>query len=544
MRDFDKPIGRVWRRLRIQRFLTAVVWCWGATLAVAAIVVGVEKLGYKVPGEAWLPFAIAGGVGAGVALLIAAFTGPSRVDAAIAIDRAFGLHERLATALTLPADLSETPAGQALLADARRHVNDLDIGSKFGIKAPRRAWLPLIPGLIAAGLLFAPESAQKRAQAVGLDTAEKQVLVEKTKALGKAMAERRKDPDAKLTAETEKLLAQIEKAADELSKTPPDSKDKAMVKLNKLTDAVQERKKQLADADAVNRQIQQMKQMSTDGPAEELAKSLAKGDFDKAAKELQQLKDKLTSGKLSDSDKKKLQEQVSEMKKQLEKLANLDERKKQLDEAKKNGALSAKQYEQEMAKLDQQSKNLQQMKNLAKALSQCENGMKQGDLKKAADALGMSQQEMQSLAKQMQELQTLDEAMANLQDAKNGMNGEGENMVGDRLDGTNGLGMGNGRNRGNGNGMGRGRGQGDRPEAAEDTASYNTKVKQQITKGKAIFEGFAPPKGVTKGESLIEVQETMEAANVAAEDAMTNQKIPNSIRKHIKGYFDQIKEGR
>ena len=74
------------------------------------MVLGVEKLGQvPVPGAAWWPFAIGGGLSLVVAALIAAFTGPDRTEAAVALDRAFGLNERLSTALTLPEDVRFRP---------------------------------------------------------------------------------------------------------------------------------------------------------------------------------------------------------------------------------------------------------------------------------------------------------------------------------------------------------------------------------------------------------------------------------------------------
>ena len=51
MREFDKPIGRVWRRLRFQRFLGSLVWCWGVSLLATAGVIAVEKFArWPVPG--------------------------------------------------------------------------------------------------------------------------------------------------------------------------------------------------------------------------------------------------------------------------------------------------------------------------------------------------------------------------------------------------------------------------------------------------------------------------------------------------------------
>jgi len=125
--------------------------------------------------------------------------------------------------------------------------------------------------------------------------------------------------------ETEKLLAEIEKAADKLSKSPPAEKDKALVELNKLTDALKDRQKQLGSTAAINKQLQQLKEMSSQGPADDFAKDLAKGDFAKAAEDVKKLQEKLAAGKMTEAEKKALQDQMAEMKQQLEKLANMED---------------------------------------------------------------------------------------------------------------------------------------------------------------------------------------------------------------------------
>jgi hypothetical protein len=546
VRELETPIKRAWRRMRVQRFLTALVWCWGATLAVAALAIAVEKfLNRPLPGQDWWPLAIAAGIGLVVAAAIALATGPSRVDAAVAIDHAFHLDERLSTALTLPEALRETPAGHALLVDAIRHVADLDIGSRFGLCLPRLAWVPLIPAALAVGLLFVPEWAQRSvlANQKGVQDLDQEAVAQQAKALNKRIGETRKDLDATKFAEAEKLLAEIQKAADRLAKAPPAEKDKALVELNKLTDALKDRQKQLGTAEQIGRQLKQLQQMATDGPADDFAKAMMQGDFQKAADGLKQLREKMAAGKMTEAEKTALQKQMGQMKQQLEKLANLDQRKKQLDEAKKNGALSPQQYEQQMAKLNEQARDLQKLQQLSQKLGQAEQALAKGDMQKAAETLGMSQQQLQQMAQDLRELETLDGALADLQDAKNGMTGgDGLNQLGDDLNNT--LGMGQNQNGRPGQGLGRGRGQGERPEAADKTASYKTKTKPQYTRGKAILEGFGPYGQQNKGDSLIEAQGTVEAAGGVAADALSNQKVPNNVKKHVAGYFDEIRKGR
>ena len=186
----------------------------------------------------------------------------------------------------------------------------------------------------------------------------------------------------------------------------------------------------------------------------------------KAAKELKKLQEKLASGKMTEAEKKALKEQLGEMAKQLEKLANLDERKKQLEEARKNGGLTQGAVRAGDGQARRAGQEPPEAPADGRASSrQAQKHMEKGDMKKAAEALGMTQEQLAEMAKNLQELEALDGAMADLQDAKNGMTGDGMNQLGEALDGL-------GRMDGNRTATartacGRGRGQGDRPEAPD-----------------------------------------------------------------------------
>lgn len=541
MRELQRPIGRVWRRLRFQRFLSALMWSWAAGLVVVAVVLAVEKLTSRtIPGPGWAPFVVAFDFAVLVAAAVAIFRGPSRVDAAVAIDRAFRLNERLSTALTLPPGLAETPAGQALLLDAVRHVAEIDVRSAFGLHVPRRAWVPLIPAAVSVAILFAPNVTQLRAQAKPADRVDRKLVEAQTKALGKKIASQRQEIEKTKFPEADKLLAQIEKVADDLAKAPPAKKDKALVEMNRLTDALKERQKQLGSPEQLSRQLAQLKAMSNQGPADQFAKEVAKGDFLKAANEVKKLQEKLKSGKLTDAEKKTLKDQLGEMSKNLQKLASLDQRKKQLEEAKKNGGLTPEQFKQEMAKLEDQARSLQKLAQMAQKLGEAQDALEKGDMKKAAQSLGTTEKQLAEMARNLQELEALDGALADLQEAKNGMAADGMNAIGESLDS-----MGMGRNRRGGqNGFQRGQGQGDRPEAPDKTSEYTTKVRPQIGKGKAVVDGTAPSNSPLKGQSVIDIQGEIAASAGNAADALTNQKVPRNIEKHVRGYFDQINKGK
>jgi hypothetical protein len=543
MRELEKPVARVYRRLRYQRFLAALVWSWAIGLAIVAGVIGGEKLLNRfLPAPDWVPFAVAGGLGLLAAGVVAMVSGPSRMDAAVAIDRVFHLNERLSSALTLPEDLRESPAGRALIADAIRKVTDLDVAAEFGLRMPHRAWVVLIPAAASLLMLFAPAIVPTKVQAKNTDPTDSKAISKQAQALSKKIASQRQAIDKEKFPEADKLLASIQKKSDELAKAPPSAKDKLMVELNALTDALKERQKQIGSPEQVNRQLQHLKEMGSQGPADEFAKELARGEFQKAAKELQKLQEKMQSGKMTEAEKKALKEQIGEMAKKLNELANLEQRKKQLEEARKNGGLSQKQFEREMEKLNEQAKGLKQLQQLAGKLGKAQEAMEKGDMKQAAAQLGMSQEQLAEMAKQLDEMQALDGAMAELQDAKNGANMDGMNQLGDDL---NALGrsmrnrMGNGQNASN-----RGRGQGDRPEAPDDTATYQAKVPNQIGKGKAVLQGFTTPGKTVKGDVKIDVQAELEAASGNYADALSNQKIPKNVEKHIRSYYDQLNKGR
>lgn len=550
MRELEAPIGRAWRRMRLQRFLTVLVWSLLATLSLAAVAIAVDRFSaVRLPGAWWLPLAVGSGLAVLAAALIAAFSGPSWMDAAVAIDRAFGLNERLSTALTLPADLRETAAGRALTQDAIQHVEALDIASRFGLARPRLAWIPVVPALLAAGFAALPEDLLSRAAAAATGTKPPQVTKKADpKAVKQAMIAASKKLEAKKKAldgvqatETARLVAELQKAVEDLAKSPPADKQQAMVQLNKLADAVKERQKQLGSAEEMSRQLEQLKDLGRGGPADSFAKELAKGEYQKAAEQLKQLSDKLAKGELSEAQKQQLQQQLGDMKKQLEQMANQQQRREQLEEALKQGKISQETYEQQKAKLQQQGQQLQKLQEMAQQLGEAQKQMNQGDMQKAAETLGASQQQLQEMAQAAQQLEALDGAMADLQEAKNGMNGEGSNQMGEGLEGSNMLGQGS--RPGSGNGLGRGRGQGDRPVAPDDTAAFDSKVRQQITRGKAILGGLSDPSKQVRGESVLEGQGQVEAAASAAAEALSDQKIPGEYKKHVQGYFDRVRKG-
>src|SRR5205823_10423125 len=183
-----------------------------------------------------------------------------------------------------------------------RKVTALDVAAGSGLRLPRRAWIVRIPATVAVLVLVAPPWVPRSAQARTSEPVDTKALAKQTQALSKKIASQRQTFDKEKFPEADKLLAQIQKKTDELSKAPPAAKDKLMVELNSLTDALKDRQKQLGSPEQVNRQLQQLKEMGSQGPADQFAKDLARGDFKKAAQELQKLQEKLQAGNMTEAE--------------------------------------------------------------------------------------------------------------------------------------------------------------------------------------------------------------------------------------------------
>lgn len=540
----DRILKAARRRLVGQRWIDNAVWCVSLGVAIAAVTLVVPKFEPRFPAfDEAQTMAVGAGAGLLLAFTIAYWRKPDRLRTAVQVDQAFGLKDRLGSTVALPDDLASTPAGICLIRETEKSLESIDLSTGLAFRRPRRLWMPLVPAAVAIAVITLPDTIVKRAtQAQAASAKPDEQVATKSEALAKKIAEQRKAQADNLTAPTAQLLAELQKAAEDLAKSPPAEKSEALSALNQLSDSVRDRQKQLGSTEKMASQLQQLKSMASDGPADDFAKDLAKGRFDQAADELKSLAEKARKGDLSQADKEKLQKQLGEMSKQLEKMAGLEEKKKQLDEALKNGGLTKEQHQEEMAKLNQQAANMKQLQQLAKQMQQAQQAMEKGNAQQASEKLAEAQQQLEQMAKQMQEMQSLDEALAQLQEAKEAMAGDSDlaNQLGDAMQGGNSLGdmMGNQQNP---NGMGRGRGQGDREEAPDNTAAYDTRVKMELGKGKYQLKGFGQPGEQTKGRSVIEGGDVEAAVAEASADALSNQRIPRKLQKDVREYFDRIR---
>ena len=281
-----------------------------------------------------------------------------------------------------------------------------------------------------------------------------------------------------------------------------------------------------------------MKDMGTIGPAGDFMKDLVKGNFDKAAKDLKQLQESSSLGKMSEAEKKALKEQINQVAKQLKEAANLDQRKQQLEKAKQSGGIPEEQFKKEMAKLNEQAKSLESLQKLAEQLAKAGEQMNKGRPQEGGRT-------------------AWNERKADGRDGQADAGTPVARLRPGRVAGCEGR-HGQGREQPVRRGHGPVRHEQEEPErhgwtgtrrggssrGAGRHAFYGTKAKGVLQKGKAVFEGTAPPQAQLKGNSTITIKGEAETAEGNAADALTNQKVPKTAEKHVRGYFDLLNKDR
>ena len=539
-----QQVRRARRRLALQRFLAVLSWNWFAWLMLAAVVVAVNKfqpLGLQE--WAWPVAALVGGILTAIAWCFVTRRG--ELEAALEIDRRFGLKERVSSTYALAPDQLESPAGRALVEDAMKRVERLHVGEQFRVRLSRWSWLPLVPGMAVflIVLFLQPPTSQTTAGGSTTNKAEKKQVKASLDPLKKKSLEHRKEARDKNLPAAEEIFAKLEQGTKDLSKAEGADKKQALLELNDLAKDVEKRRSQIDAGEKLQEQFKQLKDLEK-GPADKLADALKNGDFQVATKELKQLRDKLENGKLDKEAQASLQKQLKQMEDKLNKMVEAHKKaqqnlKKQIEELKKNGQHEqAKELEEKLAQMQQQKSQMQLAKQMADQLGQCTKCMQKGDKAGAASAMSKLQEQLADLQQKADEMAMLDEAMSELEMAKDSINCKECNGQGCQA-----CMGGQGMSRRPGMGMGRGRGNGARPEEKTDARFYDTKVKQQIGKGGAVVVDFVNGPNM-KGQVQQEIKTQFESVKSEETDPLTGQQLPRAYREHTQKYFDTLRDDK
>lgn len=550
MNRIERKVRRARRRVILGRFGHAVcisLFCAliVATLAIALPALWVMDVDFDTWAMSWI-----GGSSLAALLAAAAFavvTAPSVEAVASEVDSRFGLRERLRSSLTLTPDEKETGFGLALVTDADKRADHLDVAERFSLKPTKVSWLPIsiIPVLAMVLMLVEPMSESSASSAAQPDRAEVEQVQTAATQLKKRIQQQRRKAEAEGLKEAQGLFEKMEAELDKVTNGKNMNRKDAMIALNDLKKQLEERREQLGSSEQMRRALSQMKGLES-GPGEKVAKSIEKGEFDKARDMVKQLASKMRDGELSEQEKEQLRKQVEQMKDAMKRAVEQHEKKKEelerkIEQARREGrGEDAAKMQQQLNQLQQKDSQMQRMGQMAEAMSQATQAMEQGNGAEAADALQEMADQLGEMQQEMSELEDLESTLDQLSQSKNQM--RCKNCGGAGCQACQGMNFGNGDSFGNGFGYGRGSGAGDRDEQEEDTNTYETQVRGEVKRGKAIIAGFADGpnrKGITRED----VKLAVESALTEESDPTENQTLPRTEREHAQQYFDRLREG-
>ena len=552
MNQVESKVISARRRIMLARFgqalcITLFVALLVATIAIALPALRVMPVDFQTWVYSWLGgCALAALISAAVYAVV---TAPSVESVATEVDKRFGLRERLSSSLTLAGDEKDSDFGMALMADAEKRAKQLDVAERFSLKPSRLGWLPIaIAPVLAIVLMLVEPISETRASSAGkTDAVEVQQVRTVASQLKKRLQQQRRKAEAEGLKEAQELFEKMEADLDKITSRQDMNRKEAMIAMNDLKKQLEERREQLGSSEQMRRAMSQMKGIES-GPGDKVAKSIEKGDFGKAQDMVKQLASKMRDGSLSEQEKEQLKKQIEQMQEAMEKTAEAHEQQKkdlqrQIEQARNEGrGDEAAKLQQQLNQLQQKDSQMQQMGQMAEAMSKAANAMQQGNGSQAADALEQMADQLGEMQQEMSELEDLESALDQLSQSKNQIRCDKCGGGGCQQCQGNGSNFGMGMD-GNGNGLGAGSGFGDRPEQEEDTNTYDTQVRGDVKKGRAIIAGFADGpnrKGITREDVKHAIQGSLREES----DPTENQTLPRTEREHAQQYFDQLREGK
>jgi hypothetical protein len=498
------------------------------------------------------------------------------LSAAIALDRAAGLKERVSSALALAR--SSDPFAQAVVRDAGRVAAGVHVPAHVPLRSPRLApWSLSVVALagLAYGLmpklnlLAAVREERQEEEAARLEHQNIQVAIRDQ--LKRVEARASENPGLERLMDDLKAL----EIPDEPTRTPEDVRREAIKRIDSVTDAL-ERKKQnenVAAFEELQKQLQKLDTPNGDDPASKLAKALSEGDNQAAKQALADLKKQLENAAEAGDEpaKAKLREmqaklenlsaqlaklgEMQKLQKDLENKAGLtEEQAKQLlerlskmdpaqleQELKKRlgeSGLSEQQIKEMAKKMMQQQKAMMECKSLASAMAQaaaaCQQAQ-QGDggspaaAQAAAQALdgAMGQLSEMEMAEQM--MNELQAQLSDLDKLREGVcQGGFGNCAGQPGDNV------------GGQGANPGLGYGERVGRQRVAHQYQaTKVDANTGQGQIIGQMLIDGPQL-RGEATADAQEAVGAALRDATDAIERQQVPRQYERVLRDYFESL----
>ena len=557
-------IARARRRIVLQLFLAVLGRSLFVALLIALLAISVVKIWHVgIAPEIWIWSWAGGAVGAGV-LFALAWTFAKRctvLTAAIEVDQRFNLKERVSSTLAMDLNQQQGEIGQALLNDAVRRVERVDIPSKFPLLTGWRALLPILPALAVFAVVQLPDS-DRDGQVEAKETpiqVEKQIR-KSTENLKKKLVERKQQAEEMGLKDAGDLFDKLQQGIDKMSAAKNVNRKNALTNLSDLGNELKKHRQTLGDSNQIKQQLKQLNDLKR-GPANQMVQALKDGDFQQALDQLKNLKSQLQTGNVDAQQQKELTEQLDQVARKMKQISDAhrkakDALKRKIDQAENQGDKDqAQRLQRKLDKLDRQNQSMERLEQMSKSFGECSECLAQGQkdgqgnsrqaTQQALDQLDQLAQDLEQLQQADSELEMIDSALEQLAQAKNAMNcakcggmgcadcmGMGNQMASSEM------------GRGEGIGMGEGQGQGPRPEQETGTGFYDTQVRAKPKRGMAVKVGDAPGPNVS-GQAREEIKEQISSLKQGtAADPLTGKRLPKAKRNHVQQYLDSFREGK
>ncbi len=491
-----------------------------------------------------------------LSLLRSWWTSPSRLAAAVELDRRFSLRERCSSALVLESQDRDSAVGKALIQDTQHQLERIDIRDQFPIRpAPQIGWTAL-PMAACIALFWVPDAQVASDPLTGNSPSQPMVNVKNsTQPILKAVQKKRQEAEEAGDLEAAEDFKRIEEKINSLRNTQDVDRKKVLADLNSIKQELQQKRDALGGGDRMKKSLENLKDLDK-GPAEKLAKALKDGDLDQAEKELEQVIEGLKSGSLDEQQSKQLENQLEQMKKAIQEAQAKREQakedaKRELEKAEQEGNTEkAAALRKQLEKLGDGEQESQAMEKLQSQLAKAQQAMKEGDKQSAANALEEMKEQIGELSENQANADELEEMLEQFEEAKNASKcdqcqGEGCSECQKGSKGSQGKKgqrgeKGKGKEKGNGDGMGEGRGGGDRDEEESEFNEYDAQVRDQIRKGETVNGGKVGGKN-RKGVTREEARDAVLSSQPDEPDAIENIQLPKAQRDQLKEYFNSLR---
>ncbi len=560
METIHRQLVKAWRRLWLQSWINTFGWSLMIAMSLCFAALLIPKIWF-LPytfaswSRIWLVSSLA--VATVVATVIAWVRRPSRIAAAVEIDRRFALRERCSSALDLCQSDRESAIGQALLRDAASQLERIDVRDQFPIRpAPQIAWIAL-PIAACVALFWIPDAESKLDSLLSQSASERIVNIKNTtEPLLKAIEKKRQEAEVAGDLEAAEEFKKIQDQLNKLTNANEADKKKIIADLNAMKQELQQKRDALGGAERMKKTMEGLKDLDK-GPAEKMAKAMQEGDFKQAENELEKMIESLKSDKLNAEQSKQLEKQLEQMQKAMAEAMEQREQlrqdaQKELEKAEKEGNTEkVAALRKQLEKLQGAEKQAKALEKIQGKLAECKACMNQGDKQGAAKALQEMQEQLAELAEDQENAEALEDMIEQFEDAKSATKCDqcqGQGCEACKKDGQGKAGKGKGKGKGEkgqkpGDGQGEGQGEGDRDESESEFKNYDAQVRDEMRKGETINGGKVGGKN-RKGVTREQTREAVLNSEPDEPDAIENIQLPKAQRDQLKEYFDSLRDGK